>query len=92
MPNLIRCRSLGPIVAELGRLVVPVPRTGEISVMVPGRNMSCWKKWTQLYSSFADQLGRKATKFELVVNLKTASAIDMAISPALLLRADEVIE
>jgi ABC-type uncharacterized transport system substrate-binding protein len=76
------------------------PESGEDGALLAygPRQVLCYRHVVSLVDKVlhgakpADLPIEQPSKFELVVNLKTASALDMTISPALLLRADEVIE
>jgi putative ABC transport system substrate-binding protein len=70
-----------------------------------GGLVSYGPNWTDIFRRAADYVDKilrgtkpgsipveQPTKFDLIVNLKTAKALGLELSPALLARADEVIE
>ncbi len=78
---------------------------GERDEVVSGGLMSYWVNWLELRrhaAVFVDKILKGAkpadlpveepTKFELVINLKTAKTLGLSIPQSLLLRADEVIQ
>jgi putative tryptophan/tyrosine transport system substrate-binding protein len=77
-----------PTVAEEGGLIGYGPRLERIYGDIISRQLVKLLRGVKP----ADIPVEQPTKFELVVNLKTAKALGLTIPEALLLRADEVIE
>jgi putative ABC transport system substrate-binding protein len=103
-PNPINGRHSKAILAYAAANRLPA-MYGARELVEAGGLMSYWTDWTSLRrhaADYVDKIFRGAkpadlpvedpTKFELVINLKTAKALALTIPQSLLLRADEVIQ
>jgi putative ABC transport system substrate-binding protein len=103
-PNAINGRHSKAILAFAAENRLPAIY-GERDVVEAGGLMSYWTDWIALRrhaAEFVDMILKGAkpadlpvedpTTFKLVINLKTARALGLAIPQSLLLRADEVIQ
>jgi putative tryptophan/tyrosine transport system substrate-binding protein len=88
--------------AEKGRLPVIFPFRQSVEL---GGLMACALDLVELFRHAANDVGQipsgtnpgeiphdQMTKFELVINLKTAKAVGLTIAPTLFAQANEVIE
>jgi putative ABC transport system substrate-binding protein len=76
-----------PAWAELGGFIGYGPPLNEVVGLVARFAVSLLRG-----AKPADLPIEQPTKFELVINLKTANAMGITVPPALLVRADKVIE
>jgi putative ABC transport system substrate-binding protein len=77
-----------PEMAEEGGFAAYGPRLSQLFVeVIPQQIIKLF-----LGAKVTDVPVQQPTKFELVINLKTAKAVGVTVSPALLLRADKLIE
>jgi putative ABC transport system substrate-binding protein len=103
-PNSINGRHSKAILAHAAANRLPAIY-GDRDVVEAGGLMSYWTNWISLRrhaADYADKIFKGAkpadlpveqpTKFELVINMKTAKALGLTIPQSLLLRADEVIQ
>jgi putative ABC transport system substrate-binding protein len=77
-----------PETAEEGGFAAYGPRVGQLFAEIMPRQIVKIFRGTKV----ADIPVEQPTKFELVINLKTANAMGVTVPPTLLARADKVIE